>query len=343
MDHDEDHSKPPPLFYLLNMGEWSNALNRIRKYPNEVMWVGKDGENMLHICFDSSIEHVPIELISEILNIYPSLLVMRINSCSIVDVILLSLCDLVRSGIRPSGCEFKLRFQVIHQLLQRSMSYKDKQIVTKTTIEFMVHVFRLWNQVFEIDLGKRLLKSHIASLKFLFAIMDLILDMYFTRRCRSIREKPFVNFLHRLVDICIDHPYTLRIFSLSLESIGASGCHEYDDMGRTVLVAIVLSMEKSSIHSSRVKMIQKVLQYAHGTAMYPYKNGRLPLHLLLEIGCDWSNGVSLVAADAPQSLRRQDPITSLFPFMLASSNGSNLNTIYMLLKQDPTVICELNT
>jgi hypothetical protein len=223
------------------------------------------------------------------------------------------------------------------------MSFKNKQIVTKTTIEYMIHVVRLWYQTSDMKLGKRgLLKSQVKSLKFIFVVMDLILDAYFRNHCRSIREKPFVNFLHRLVDISIDHPYSVRIFSLSLDSIGTSGCHEYDDLGRTVLVAIVLSMKKSNNHSFHVKMIEKVVQYAYGTAIYPYKNGQLPLHLLLEIGCDWSSGVGLLTTDAPQSLRRQDPITSLFPFMQASSNGSNLNTVYMLLYQDPTVISEFN-
>jgi hypothetical protein len=343
MDQDEELCQSPPLlFYLLDMGDWSNALCRIRKYPSEVMWVGKDGDNMLHVCFDSSIEHVPIEIISEILVIHPSLLVMRKNGCSIVDVILLSLCDLVRSGTRSSDCEFKLRFHVIHQLLQRSISYKNKEIVTKTTIEYMVHVVRLWNQESGIELGRGLLKSDVASLKFIFAVMDLILEVYFRKHCRSAREKPFVNFLHRLVDIRRDHSYPLRFFYLSLESIGAHGCHEYDDIGRTVLVAIILSMKNSNDNCCHVKMIEKVLQKGHGTSMYPYKNGRLPLHLLLDRGGEWSNGISLLAADAPQSLRRQDPITLLFPFMQASSNGSNLNTVYMLLYQDPTVISELN-
>lgn len=299
---------------------------------------------MLHISFEDSITNVPLDVIKAMLAVAPHLVIHKKNGYSIIDVILISLCDLMRSKKRffTSENEFKIRFQVIHLILLKSMSYHEHSIVTKKTIEYLIHVVCLWNRDRDLDLGYiRIRRVDVASIKFILSIMDLILHIHYSRRCRSSRDRPFNNFLHRLIDIREDYSYPPKLFELALEIVGAPGCFEYDDLGRTVLVAIILSMTQSSHSRIHMKMIKNVLKKCRGISIYPYKDGRLPIHLMIYCGSEWTNGISLLATDAPKSLRRKDPTTSLLPFMLASSRGANLNTVYMLLYHDPSIFVEL--
>ena len=49
-------------------------------------------------------------------------------------------------------------------------------------------------------------------------------------------------------------------------------------------------------------------------------DGRLPLHFALEAGKTWDEGIYNLIKFNPQSLREKDPVTHLYPFMLAATN-----------------------
>lgn len=70
-------------------------------------------------------------------------------------------------------------------------------------------------------------------------------------------------------------------------------------------------------------MIQTVLWANHSAAAVANRDGRLPLHLAIANGVQWSNGVQDIFLANPSAVSIRDPITRLFPFMHASANDSD--------------------
>lgn len=67
--------------------------------------------------------------------------------------------------------------------------------------------------------------------------------------------------------------------------------------------------------------------------------GRLCLHLAIEGGCTWENGVKQFYQAAPKAIETRDVRTHLFPVMMAAvGENAEVETIYHLLKEDPSLI-----
>mmetsp|Transcript_11400 Transcript_11400/g.17133 ORF Transcript_11400/g.17133 Transcript_11400/m.17133 type:complete len:384 (-) Transcript_11400:176-1327(-) len=67
--------------------------------------------------------------------------------------------------------------------------------------------------------------------------------------------------------------------------------------------------------------------------------GRFCLHLSIENGCTWENGVKQYYQAAPKAIETRDVRTHLFPFMLAAiGENAEVETIFHLLKEDPSLI-----
>mmetsp|Transcript_17719 Transcript_17719/g.24999 ORF Transcript_17719/g.24999 Transcript_17719/m.24999 type:complete len:404 (+) Transcript_17719:81-1292(+) len=117
------------------------------------------------------------------------------------------------------------------------------------------------------------------------------------------------------------------------------------------LVSAPVSLKK--IHHSReahgetVRIILKCHPMAASTPD-PKKGcgGRLPLHAAVAAGRGWEGGVKDLIHAYPRALRIPDPITGLFPFMLACCcdkneircHKSNLNDIFQILIALPDVM-----
>jgi hypothetical protein len=79
---------------------------------------------------------------------------------------------------------------------------------------------------------------------------------------------------------------------------------------------------------------------------------RLPLHIALDAGIFWNEGVENLIQAFPSSLSTRDPVCGLFPFALAATGQSTtpknlsndasfdnrLTTIYNILREDPSLL-----
>jgi hypothetical protein len=70
--------------------------------------------------------------------------------------------------------------------------------------------------------------------------------------------------------------------------------------------------------------------------------GRYPLHTALTCRHQWMTGVKELFEGAPEAISLPDPVTSVYPFQLASipirSTAVDLDTIYHLLRSQPDVL-----
>jgi hypothetical protein len=102
--------------------------------------------------------------------------------------------------------------------------------------------------------------------------------------------------------------------------------------------------------------IQQLLQRNTSLAVIrDAASGRLPLHVAASAGVGWNDGLEALLSMHPAGITSVDPITGLLPFQLAAAttttttyckrnykcddnHADNLNTIYLLLRYDPSVL-----
>lgn len=68
------------------------------------------------------------------------------------------------------------------------------------------------------------------------------------------------------------------------------------------------------------------------------KSGHLPLHLACKFGKQWNEGVETIVNAYPDALRVCHGVTGFFPYMSAATSNVDLNTLYCLVRHDPTVL-----
>ena len=66
--------------------------------------------------------------------------------------------------------------------------------------------------------------------------------------------------------------------------------------------------------------------------------GRLPLHIAIDSGKPWNEGIKTILSAYPQAISRVDPVTNLYPFLqAAAANRPDCGIILELLKKDPSL------
>ena len=88
-----------------------------------------------------------------------------------------------------------------------------------------------------------------------------------------------------------------------------------------------------------VHIVQRLIQEVPEQSERRNIKGRLVLSLALESGMPLSL-LQRILCDAPKVLHTRDSLTGMYPFMLAASGEEEekLNTVYWLLREDPTVL-----
>lgn len=83
-------------------------------------------------------------------------------------------------------------------------------------------------------------------------------------------------------------------------------------------------------------IVQYLIEYAPDTTLMRDGDGRLPLHLAVINGTFEGSIQSLLNLN-PSQVKDIDPVSGLYPFMLAASEGQNVNIIFNLLLLCPTL------
>ena len=99
----------------------------------------------------------------------------------------------------------------------------------------------------------------------------------------------------------------------------------------------------TDIYSSAIRML---LQAYPRASFVKDSSGRLPLHLAIQNGIAWCDGIELLLEKHPDSISSIDPVTKLYPFMLAASlidrkrdsYNESIDSIFRLLQANPSLV-----
>lgn len=86
-------------------------------------------------------------------------------------------------------------------------------------------------------------------------------------------------------------------------------------------------------------VVQIILRAETKAASIADNDGRYPLIHAIENGIDWHEGLQDILNAYPQCLDEKEPVSNLYPFMLAgASKGASITTIFSLLRANPVTV-----
>jgi hypothetical protein len=349
-DEDTDSSNAsqqdatPRLIILLRSSNWPMALERMRTHPQESIWRGFDGETALHSAFVDCTKHVPFPIVLGLASGNEDLVSSQMRECTVLDSILLSLCDVLRMPKKIPTYEFRLRFQVIHKLISL-----DIKVIGEHSLKYLFHLSRIWvdadsfaSSSHRASIDSKKNKHGVSQMNFIFALMDLVLYVDEHKHMRKAGDRPYENFLNRLIAARSRFEFPMLVLNLALERFGTIGCTEYDITNRTPLIHVILSAEsEKSNRETKVIILRKILEEAPGNASLPYLGNNFPLHLAIRQGYQWESVLEPIVLDCTSALTEIDPATNLYPFLQSAAIGLPLDTIFKLLQTNPNVVSSL--
>ena len=98
-----------------------------------------------------------------------------------------------------------------------------------------------------------------------------------------------------------------------------------------------LSSKSFANHKETDSLIQMFVDI-HPESAQTWYSGKLPIHLAIELGCTWANGVHRLLYSYPESRQMTDCHSRLFPFMMAADHSSDLNTLFHLIREGPELL-----
>ena len=148
-------------------------------------------------------------------------------------------------------------------------------------------------------------------------------------------QKPESFVMHAISNLA---PFAPRSFLILAAKLYAETClHLTDSSGNTPLHILVSHEVKSNIgsklNSFAIDLFTKVYPQASKVRNF---SKRYPLHLALESGKEYKNGISSLIESHPDSLEYRDPKTGLYPFMQCRSQS--LDSSFQLLKSCPHLV-----
>jgi ankyrin repeat protein len=93
--------------------------------------------------------------------------------------------------------------------------------------------------------------------------------------------------------------------------------------------------------TTAIASLQQQHDHTHGGADVMDPSGRLPLHIAIESGKAWYDGIDALVQFYPESVTMTDRSTKLFPYQLAAATtkgNDHVNNCYALLRLNPTVL-----
>lgn len=173
-------------------------------------------------------------------------------------------------------------------------------------------------------------------LGFILSLADIILYVKEYEEPRSADDKPFTNFLHCAMS-CLHGTFHVPaiFYQLAISSCKEERFYGWDEHNRTPL-SIALSARSYDCHFVIGDSISKLIKSSPGKSRMAIEDGVIPLHLAIRNGLKWDDGIKEILSDAPEALSTKDINSRLYPFMHAAAGyGTDLNTVYKLLQEDP--------
>ena len=169
----------------------------------------------------------------------------------------------------------------------------------------------------------------------------VVLTVSAAHACRH--EKPTVQ-THEL-HTALELPCTPKILSWFIKMYPDQLMIPMAD-GKLPLHAFASS--KSFVEHTMVNDVLQLFIDIYPDATRIWWNGKLPIHLAIESGYLWTNGLERLLYAYPEARQMPNYNSGLVPFMMAADDSCDLNTLYSILREGPEMVhfsfseCELS-
>ena len=302
----KDIKIPPPRDFIriCRNGEWTLFVEKCRKEPSQLLWVGPHGQNLLHLICTRRPNG---QSIIEFTNVYPEALLKE-----------------DKDGCLP--IHMAMTNGASHQVICLLISKAPKSILHENKWNY--HPFDwIWRRCkFE------LMHSEIENLDEEEEIWNTIEVMIEAASLQS-GSLQHGTILHKAMDFNCPIDLVECIIS-KFPSMAISK----DSLGRTPLARAV-----SSPQSPSKELIQVLLQIKN-SALIIDDYGRTPFHSAIISQIQWNEGLREIFVAAPSSLLLRDEVTNLYPYQLIAKcayeedSNTSLTDIYEILCLCPALV-----
>ena len=157
--------------------------------------------------------------------------------------------------------------------------------------------------------------------------------MFLQAECTGTVDSAAILLTHAAIALTIPYCVIFLVVSLRPEELVQRDSH-----GKTPLI-LALETDLGTYHEH--SLLDLLVDTQPMASSMPNSDGRMPLHLALTRHkfIDWKDGTASIFKSNPTALLRRDPLTKLYPFMLAAMHEpGHPTTTYELLRADPSVI-----
>merc|ERR1719223_398761 len=138
---------------------------------------------------------------------------------------------------------------------------------------------------------------------------------------------------------CMSDNPSFPVIEFLLET---GGCSNWDEIASFVMRREATFQETPILHlaiatGAPPNVLRGFIDRFDSSIGVADSNGRYPLHNAIEAGLSWENGIQKIVEHVGEAgiIGNTDPVTDLFPFMLAAAGDAHdLSSVYELLRMD---------
>lgn len=357
---DEEQGTSDELDALIEEQRWDSAFVRLLANPDEAKKIANPSLGWTKLHWLCSIGATPFELLDLVASLYPDAITMPDRRCN--DTPLHLVCRQSQTSSKrvkallahlkdPDGVLIRNRFggTSLHSAANhnatietfRELVRTNSRIVRVATREGVYAVATLWHAYVQTIQGHMCIAhalkgDNISSEHFarFWEKAKFLASEYFRRTtaCPEEIDNRTRFVLHGLIQCNVD----ISFFKIALK-IEPGLAITPNAQGSLPLHILV---KDRPYRLKERQAIVAALQAYPRAALIANKAGYTPLLIAIGSKLPWENGLDCIANAALSMIQRRDPLTGLFPFLLAASNGGpmSVSTTYHLLSARPDLL-----
>jgi hypothetical protein len=313
------------IFNLVEDGRWDAVMDLLNRDPERAATRNDEGSTALH---QATMNDAPVEAIDALLKAFPGATKVidddgwtPLHTASYFDAsheIVQRLVEADLSVVHLNDNENRVPVQLIHEVISARWHGEVKKALKSEFVTELIGILKDENLLRVRRKAKLLIKA-----------------MYHGSICDPLPN----NVLWRPLHACAGVANCPTSFMQMATKSNLHLLHEPDENGNLPLHIAAANPHSTNDPEEHFKTVAYLVEQNPAAAAARNNQGELPLHLAVQHGKLWEEGVKEIYEAFPAAVCERDKDWQLYPFKVAAIEGKgtmeSMNTCYMLLRSFP--------